>query len=90
MNKKTLINSIFYPRKSFIHSDEDDILIGVDESIKVGIRLFLKDKTNPIILYFHGNAELAQEYNAIAKSYNNNCMNLIETVDVLNSLKSFY
>ena len=77
MNKNCLISSIFYPRKSFIPSDEHDILITVEEGIKVGTRLFLSDKLYPTILYFHGNAELAQEYNSIAQLYNNHDINLI-------------
>ena len=71
MNKTNLINSIFYPRKSFIPSDGDDVLIAVEENVNVAVRLFLSNKSNPTILYFHGNAELAQEYNSIAKLYNN-------------------
>ena len=77
MNKNSLINSIFYPRSSFIPQDEKDILITVENGVEVGVRLFLKGKLYPTILYFHGNAELAQEYESVAKMYNNHSINLI-------------
>jgi len=77
MNKKTIIDSIFYPRDSFIPKDENYILISVEKNISIGARLFLIDSLAPTILYFHGNAELAQEYNSIAKMYNNHNINLI-------------
>ena len=77
MNKIELINSIFYPRKSFIPRDKDDILIPVEDEINVGVRLFLSNKLFPTILYFHGNAELAQEYASVAKMYNKYNMNFI-------------
>ncbi len=74
MNKKSLLNSIFFPRPSLIDKDEQDHLVDVEEGIKVGIRFFLKDKEYPTILFFHGNAELAQEYNQIGKLFNQyNC-----------------
>ena len=69
MNKNELINSIFYPRKSFIDADENDMLITVDDGVDVGARLFLSNELFPTILYFHGNAELVSEYDMIANIY---------------------
>ena len=77
MNKNEIINAIFYPRKSFIEQDENDLLIEVEKGIKVAARLFLKNNSNVNILYFHGNAELSQEYDSIAKIYNQYDMNLV-------------
>ena len=76
-NKSQLINSIFYPRKSNIPKDEKDILIEVGNDISIGIRLFLKDNKYPNIIFFHGNAELAQEYDDIAEYYNSYKINFI-------------
>ncbi len=74
MDKKSLLNSIFFPRPSFIDKDEHDHLVDVEKGVKVGIRFFIKDKGCPNILFFHGNAELAQEYNQIGKLFNQyNC-----------------
>ena len=77
INKNQLINSIFYPRKSNIQKDEKDILIEVDNNTNTGIRLFLKDEKYPCIIFFHGNAELAQEYDDIAEYYNSYKLNFI-------------
>ena len=77
MNKKQLINSIFYERKSYIEKDENDLLVNVEKDIYVGVRLFLKDLSYPNILFFHGNAELSQEYDDVAEYYKRYNMNFI-------------
>ena len=77
MNKNQIINSIFYPRQSSIPMDEKDHIVSTFDGEKVGIRLFLKDKNLPTILFFHGNAELAQEYDDLAEFYNKFEMNFI-------------
>lgn len=77
MNKKYIIDSIFFPRKSYIKKDEKDILVTVSEGVEIGVRRFLINKNSPTIIYFHGNAELAQEYDSIARFYNDFGMNFI-------------
>ena len=70
MNDKDIIlNSIFFPRPSFKDKDEKDHLVDVEKGIMVGARFFLNDKNFPNILFFHGNAELSQEYDDIAEYY---------------------
>ena len=75
MLKEQFINSIFYPRKHH-KNDEKDILIDA-ENDKIAIRLFLKDSSCPTILFFHGNAEICQDYDEIGSIYNNFNINLI-------------
>tara|TARA_B100001964_G_C14186830_1_gene579016 strand:+ start:303 stop:1055 length:753 start_codon:yes stop_codon:yes gene_type:complete len=77
MNKDHLINSIFFPRKSDIQPDQKDHIVNVEEGVSIGIRFFTNDKKSPNILYFHGNAELAQEYDDLASYYNQYGLNLI-------------
>ena len=77
MNKNKLIDSIFYPRNSPIAKDENDHIIDMNDGEKIGARFFLKDKSFPTILFFHGNAELAQEYDDIGAYYNNFDLNFI-------------
>ena len=77
MNEKDIINSIFFPRKSYIDRDKNDHLIDVGEDVFIGARLFLKDASFDNILFFHGNAELSQEYGDIASFYNEYNCNLI-------------
>ena len=75
MDKEKILNSIFYPRK-YSKKDKQDILIDIDKD-KIAIRLFLKKRSYPTILFFHGNAEICQDYDDIAMMYNNSNINLI-------------
>ena len=76
-DRDILLNSIFFPRQSFKEKDEKDHIVQVDGEIEVGVRFFLKNKDYPSILFFHGNAELSQEYDDIAGYYNSNGCNFI-------------
>ena len=69
MNKNKIINSIFFPRKSHLPKDDLDHLVEVEKNIFVGVRFFLKDSSFDNVLFFHGNAELSQEYDEIADYY---------------------
>ena len=77
MNKKEILNSIFYPRKSFIPQDDNDLLIKMSDEVSIGARLFLKNDKCSNIIFFHGNAELAQEYGPIARMFNEANLNFI-------------
>ena len=76
ITKDNLINSIFFPRSSSTQNDNDHTVL-VEKDISVGMTFFLKDKSFNNILFFHGNAELAQEYGDIATFFHNFNMNLI-------------
>ena len=74
IDKNNIINSIFFPRKSGVGKDENDHLVAVENGVEVGVSFFLKDPLFDNIIFFHGNAELAQEYGDIAQMYNQyNC-----------------
>ena len=77
MNKEQIISSIFYPRQSHLMKDEKDHIIDTDDGEKLGIRFFIKDSSLPTILFFHGNAELAQEYDDLAEHYNSFNLNFV-------------
>ena len=76
-DREELLNFIFFPRQSFKDKDQKDHLVDVQEGIEVGVRFFLNNKSFPNILFFHGNAELSQEYDDIAEYYNSNECNFI-------------
>ena len=50
-SNEALLNSIFFPRPSFKAKDTNDHLVEVDDNIYVSVRLFLKDKVFPTILF---------------------------------------
>ena len=77
MNKIQIINSIFYPRPSNKEKDEKDHLINVSDGEIIGSRFFLQDTNYSTVIFFHGNAELAQEYDDIANYYNHFKINFI-------------
>ena len=68
-NKDLILSSIFFPRPSFKDKDDKDHLVNVDKDIEVGVRFFLNNNSFSNILFFHGNAELSQEYDDIADYY---------------------
>ena len=76
-DREILLNSIFFPRPSLKEKDEKDHLVDVESGIQVGVRFFLNDKSFPNILFFHGNAELSQEYDDIAACYSSHSCNFI-------------
>ena len=76
-NKEIILNSIFFPRLSLKDRDEKDHLVDVEQGVVVGTRFFLNNKSFPNIIFFHGNAELSQEYDDIAEYYNSYGCNFI-------------
>ena len=57
--------------------DKKDIQIDVEDSVQVGIRLHLINKSSTTILFFHGNGEIGPEYDDIARLYNQKNINFI-------------
>jgi len=73
-----ILNSfLFHPRKSAEPIGEKDVLIPVNENSKVGVRFHLVNPIAPNILFFHGNGEIATEYDDIASIYNQREINFI-------------
>ena len=76
-SKDSIINFIFFPRKSPKSKDSKDHLIDVDKNNSVSCRFFLNDKDYHNILFFHGNGEISKEYDDIADYYKQFKLNLI-------------
>lgn len=47
-----------------------DLLIPVEENIRVGARFHLRNKSCPNILFFHGNGEIVSDYDDLGPMYN--------------------
>ena len=77
MDINILSSFLFHPRKSYQDIGENDILIDVEDSVQVGIRLHLINKSSTTILFFHGNGEIGPEYDDIARVYNKKYINFI-------------
>jgi alpha-beta hydrolase superfamily lysophospholipase len=75
-----VLQTMFYPRRdppgSSMASNAEAHFVEVEEGISVSCRLYLVDADSPNILYFHGNGEIASDYDGIAPCYNQRKINL--------------
>lgn len=63
---------LFHPRKSSGIPPEsriEEIAIDVADGVAIGCRLHLGEKKNPTLLFFHGNGEIAHDYDDIGPLY---------------------
>lgn len=65
---------LFHPRPETEYAGHqqmfENILIPVEKNINIGARFYSAGKQRPIILFFHGNGEIAADYNDMAQIYN--------------------
>ncbi|RMG89355.1 MAG: hypothetical protein D6712_01835 [Chloroflexi bacterium] len=68
-----VLENLFFPRKarpsSGNRSDTFDGMIPVAQGVILGYRLYARDKKFPVTLYFHGNGEIATDFDNIALMY---------------------
>jgi len=77
MDINTLNSFLFHPRKSYCEKGDNDILIEIEDNVKVGIRFHLISQSSSTILFFHGNGEVGPEYDDISQGYNQKNINFI-------------
>ena len=77
MDLNIISSFLFHPRQSYQDKGENDFLIDMKDSVQVGIRLHLINKSFTTILFFQGNGEIGPEYDDIARVYNQNNINFI-------------
>ncbi len=79
LDQPILLKNLFYPRQD--HSAPGpgafDLLASVEEGVQVGLRFFQHEEKAPWILYFHGNGEVASDYDGIAPFYHQLGVNLV-------------
>lgn len=70
-DRPDVLSIIFHPRPDTGEPDsERDLEIPVEEDVSLGARLHVCSPAAPLILFFHGNGEIASDYNDIAPVYN--------------------
>ncbi|OPY90382.1 MAG: Tropinesterase [Syntrophus sp. PtaU1.Bin208] len=74
-----LLAFIFYPRRGAdpCPSYASDVIIQAADEIFISCRFYSVDAGNPWILYFHGNGEIASDYDQIAPFYLQEKINLV-------------
>ncbi|MBF0154426.1 MAG: alpha/beta fold hydrolase [Magnetococcales bacterium] len=68
-----VLRVMFHPRRSAFHPGDHpafrDLYLPVSPEMRLGGRIFIASATAPLILYFHGNGEIAADYDEIAPAY---------------------
>jgi alpha-beta hydrolase superfamily lysophospholipase len=64
LDRPDALKVIFYPRRDRHpeRTDEFDVFIPVAEDVRLGGRLHVAQQDSPVILLFHGNGEIASDY----------------------------
>jgi hypothetical protein len=74
LDHPAIISTIFFPRQAHPgrvrRDDGHDGHVDVEDGVRVGYRLYMAEPQRPLILYFHGNGEIAAEHDDIAHLYN--------------------
>ncbi len=80
LDRPEILALIFYPRRSHyvktLGSNVENHLVQVDEDIHIGCRFYKSRRESPSMLYFHGNGEIAEDYDWSAPSFNEAGVNL--------------
>ena len=73
LDRPEVLMALFHPRPETGGIDSAsagiDLLIPVEEDIRVGARFHIKDKACPNILFFHGNGEIVSDYDDLGPMY---------------------
>ncbi|MFZ5571204.1 MAG: alpha/beta hydrolase [Thermodesulfobacteriota bacterium] len=81
LDHSEILRFLFHPRKEEGRQtpppNSVDIRIPVDEGIAVGGRLHPAQKQSPTILFFHGNGEIAADYDELAPLYTSMGVNFL-------------
>jgi len=79
IDRSPLISFLFYPRRDTTPCPEGawDLLAPVEKGISVGCRFYSGYPGWPWILFFHGNGEVASDYDEIAPFYHQKEINLV-------------
>lgn len=73
LDQPEVLGVLFHPRREVgiprLLSGVHSVRIPVEDNIHLGGKLFVAGPSAPVILYFHGNGEIAADYEAIAPAY---------------------
>jgi alpha-beta hydrolase superfamily lysophospholipase len=80
LDKPEILQFVFYPRRDYSDSLPSDRVtagsIPVDEAVSISYKFYSGEKKYPNILFFHGNGEIASDYESIGPIYNRIGLNL--------------
>jgi pimeloyl-ACP methyl ester carboxylesterase len=73
LDRPEVLERLFHPRKDNVQTAPRgavDFFINVDQGVQLGARFYPADPEEPHILFFHGNGEIASDYDTIGPIYN--------------------
>ena len=73
LDRPEVLERLFHPRKDQAQAAFQgvvDFFIPVEKGVQLGARFYPADPGEPHILFFHGNGEIASDYDAIGPVYN--------------------
>jgi alpha-beta hydrolase superfamily lysophospholipase len=77
LDQADVLRILFHPRRDNTPDDEQTVRFSVADDIEIGGRFHPADKDAPVILLFHGNGEIASDYDMIAPFYLENGISLL-------------
>jgi uncharacterized protein len=78
IDQPSILKYIFYPREDFTSCPDNafDLAVPVEDDVSVSCRFHSGNEKWPWILFFHGNGEVASDYDGIAPLYLQRKLNL--------------
>jgi alpha-beta hydrolase superfamily lysophospholipase len=70
LDRPDVLRVLFYPRRDASPDDEQTVRFWINEDIEIGGKIHPAAENAPLILLFHGNGEIAADYDFIASLYN--------------------
>lgn len=80
LDRPEVLRYLFHPRKDQTHSAPQgatDFFITVEEGVQLGVRFYPADPKEPLVLFFHGNGEIASDYDTIGPIYNGHSISFL-------------
>jgi pimeloyl-ACP methyl ester carboxylesterase len=81
LDRPDVLVHLFHPRKAAGHIDGGErfheLMIPVEDNIRVGARFHMAHANSPCILFFHGNGEIVSDYDDIAVLFNRRGINFM-------------
>lgn len=80
LDRPDVLDFLFHPRKAYGEASDahiQEVAIGTPDEAVIGCRLHLGAIENPNILFFHGNGEIAHDYDPVGPLYNAFDLNFI-------------
>ena len=73
LDRPEVLERLFHPRKDSGQKPPEgamDFFVPVAKGVRLGTRFYLRGPVEPHVLFFHGNAEIASDYDHIGPIYN--------------------